>query len=181
MNLFHLIWQEIQVILSLNVSITHPPDIFFFISLSLWTISLTPSRIPGLCTPCNRLSSTLTPLWMIFHSLRLFSNRFYSLWLNHTILPEHSSLKTLSWTPCRRRCTPCIRICSTISSELLSWNKLSHTLPADTMHTSHMLTEENQFKLIYSSQRLIHSTNLCAYCEYYCFKFYTISWLDLYA
>jgi len=40
----------------------------------------------------------------------------------------------------------------TISSELLSRNKLDHALLAVTMHTLQSLNEDKQLKLIHSSQ-----------------------------
>jgi len=71
----------------------------------------------------------LVPLWMIFHSLRPFSNRFYPLWLNQTILREHSSLKTLSWTPCRCRCTLAyVYVPLSLLSFWVETNSVTHSL-----------------------------------------------------
>jgi hypothetical protein len=64
----------------------------------------------------------------------------------------------MSHISCERRCTPCIHISFTISSKLLSRKRLGHTLLVDTMHTLHSLSKEKQLKLIYPSQRIIHST-----------------------
>jgi hypothetical protein len=59
----------------------------------------------------------------------------------------HSPLYELFHTPCDCRCTPSRKISSAISSELLSRNRLGHTLLVDAMHTLHSLNQEDSLEL----------------------------------